>query len=94
MKPTRANTELMRQLAAMFEAEGQHIYSIPTNQIHLTMFELGLTWRGASRQRFDQLFAQWQKNSQHATQLSHQIAQHLEQTASKLDEEAAAAREE
>ncbi|HEU5199829.1 MAG TPA: WXG100 family type VII secretion target [Ktedonobacterales bacterium] len=93
MKPTRANTDLMRQLAAMFETEGKHIYSIPTNQIHLTIFELGLTWRGASRQRFDQLFAQWQKNTQHATQLSHQIAQHLEQTASKLDEEAAASDE-
>ncbi len=91
MKPTRATTDLMRQLAAMFEAEGKHIYSIPTNQIHLTMFELGLTWRGASRQRFDQLFAQWQKNTQHATQLSHQIAQHLEQTAARLeaDDEAA-----
>ena len=91
MKSTRANTDLMRQLAAMFEAEGKHIYSIPTNQIHLTMVELGLTWRGASRQRFDQLFAQWQKNTQHATQLSHQIAQHLEQTATKLDAEDEAA---
>lgn len=91
MKRTRANTELMRQLAAMFEAEGKQVYSIPTNQIHLTMFELGLTWRGASRQRFDQLFAQWQKNTQHATQLSQQIAQHLEQTAIKLDEEEATA---
>jgi WXG100 family type VII secretion target len=90
---TRTNTELMRQLAAMFEAEGKQIYSIPTNQIHLTMFELGLTWRGASRQRFDQLYAQWQKNTQHATQLSLQIAQHLEQTATKLDAEAAASDE-
>jgi WXG100 family type VII secretion target len=87
MKRTRTNTELMRQLAAMFETEGKQVYSIPANQIHLTMFELGLTWRGASRQRFDQLFAQWQKNTQHMTQLSYQIAQHLEQTAARLDEE-------
>lgn len=87
MEPTRTNTDLMRQLATMFEAEGKQVYSIPANQIHLTMFELGLTWRGASRQRFDQLFAQWQKNTNHMTQLSHQIAQHLEQTATRLDEE-------
>lgn len=90
MKRTRTNTELMRQLAVMFETEGKPVYSIPANQIQLTMFELGLTWRGASRQRFDQLFAQWQKNTQHMTQLSHQIAQHLERTAARLDEEDAA----
>lgn len=94
MKRTRTNTELMRQLAAMFETEGKQVYSIPTNQIELTMLELGLTWRGASRQRFDQLYAQWQKDTQHMTQLSHQIVHHLKQTANRLDKEDAITNEE
>ncbi|HEY7126535.1 MAG TPA: WXG100 family type VII secretion target [Ktedonobacterales bacterium] len=57
-----------------------------TAKINTKIYELDSGWHGVSRQRYDQLFQEWNQYAYDLLRLSEEVSQHLLRTADAFDQ--------
>ncbi len=86
MATIHVNTDVMRHLGQLFVNLSHEIWDNIRPQIENGIHQLEADWQGVSRQRFEQLFAEWRHHAHQLTDLGYQIGQHLERTADAFDQ--------
>ena len=85
MATIHVNTDLMRQLGQAFVQLNDQIQSQTEPQIHNHIGSLEADWQGVSRQRFEQMFAEWKAATDRVIAQGEDIGRHLQNTATQFE---------
>ena len=86
MATIHVNTDLMRQLGQVFVQLNDSIQSQTEPQIQGHVGQLEGDWAGVSRQRFEQLFADWRSAANQLVAQGEEIGRHLQNTATMFEQ--------
>ena len=75
----------MRHLGQLFSQSSEQIKNQGKLQIQNTMVDLESNWQGASRQRYERLYQQWQADIDYLINLSESLGQRTQHCAQAFE---------
>lgn len=85
MGTIHVNTDLMRNLGAVFVQLNEQIHNQVEPQVQNHIGQLEGDWQGISRQHFEQMFQDWRTAAERLVQQGEDIGQHLQSTAQRFE---------